>query len=554
MATLPLQVQHLRQELQCSATLEHVSLHLRVCSLSIPWCGRQLRWQLLIPTAGGAPDVLFDDEDFRPLCCPPAAVPDARAAAASAVRTVLRTWSSTKTQIPTASPAKTDPDGRPMGHSQASQQQISRLSRLVSALLDAYRCHQVARLEEAAVRRQLSRLQFELSTLELGRGVQLELTAQQQARFALPLPPLDLRQLWEVLQLYGIAVEELLQYDSSNHQNRSTATSTAPGVRQQRGEGACSRSEGSCSSDDDDARDVLEPLEPGCEEEEALLVDLMMGQATVSGGGEGRRQQLHPQQQQRRRRRRQQHHAEGAGEGVKQDEEVVARGEELVFMLHAAFRLPSGAAAGDVGDPELTLQVPAALAALQSPPPPSPPAPATGTSTTPPAATASGSTSLTRAAAAAAVPLLPRPLLPPWSPDMCLAAYLPLAAERLQGQLEAHCGGLRARQQFLHHFCCSLLGPGGSPLELNLPAGTALLAVCWEGAGVLVGAELGGGFPREQPGISLQCARQLSYSDLSRTYRDYPWSPRWAPQEMAARIHNWLREELPNFLRGRPQQ
>ncbi len=46
--------------------------------------------------------------------------------------------------------------------------------------------------------------------------------------------------------------------------------------------------------------------------------------------------------------------------------------------------------------------------------------------------------------------------------------------------------------------------------------------------------------PLQNPFFNPPAARLLSAPDASRTYRDYPWSPRWAPREMAARIHNWL--------------
>ncbi len=48
---------------------------------------------------------------------------------------------------------------------------------------------------------------------------------------------------------------------------------------------------------------------------------------------------------------------------------------------------------------------------------------------------------------AGGVPLVPPLLLPLWTPRMCLAEFLPLAAERLQQQLDGHAGVLAARVQ-----------------------------------------------------------------------------------------------------------
>ncbi|EFJ41080.1 hypothetical protein VOLCADRAFT_98999 [Volvox carteri f. nagariensis] len=173
------------------------------------------------------------------------------------------------------------------------------------------------------------------------------------------------------------------------------------------------------------------------------------------------------------------------------------------FSLLATFRLPGPGAVsggsgggGDVGDPELTLQ------------------------------------------------------LPLWSPHMCLAEYVPLAVERLQAQLDTHCSVLAVRHQLMTQLGELL----GGLLELNLRGGVALYGIAWEGNPVLVSLELGSSFPSEKPLVVLQCVRVLPGADSSRSYREYPWSPRWSAGEMSARIHNWLQDELPVFLRGRAAQ
>ncbi|GIL87391.1 hypothetical protein Vretifemale_15517 [Volvox reticuliferus] len=223
----------------------------------------------------------------------------------------------------------------------------------------------------------------------------------------------------------------------------------------------------------------------------------------------------------------------------------------MEFTLLATFRLPV-AAGSDLKDPELTLQLPRVLMDLKAQEGGTTAAAGAGGGGGA-AGSASGSDTVGNGgggggtAGVSGPGLVPSFLLPLWSPQMCLAEFVPLAVERLQAQVDAHCHLLATRQQLLDQMGNLL----GFPLEINLVAGSALFAVAWEGNPVLVSLELGSRFPADKPTVVLQCVRVLPGADASRMYRDYPWSPRWAPGEMAARIHNWLQEELPIFTRGR---
>lgn len=53
-------------------------------------------------------------------------------------------------------------------------------------------------------------------------------------------------------------------------------------------------------------------------------------------------------------------------------------------------------------------------------------------------------------------------------------------------------------------------------------------------------------FPEEQPRLLLQVHQPQP--DL-RIYKDYPWSPRWAAQEMVARTVMYLRDEVAQWKR-----
>ena len=50
----------------------------------------------------------------------------------------------------------------------------------------------------------------------------------------------------------------------------------------------------------------------------------------------------------------------------------------------------------------------------------------------------------------------------------------------------------------------------------------------------------------------IRACRQLGTGpDGTKSFREYPWSPRWGAPEMAVRIHNFVKGELQTFLRLR---
>ncbi|GLC44270.1 hypothetical protein PLESTB_000759500 [Pleodorina starrii] len=551
MENLQQQVQYVSQALQCSATLEHLSPGMRVCHLAIPWCGRHIHWQVLFPPPPhSAPDVLFDDDSFQPLCGPPrphyphahqshahshALEPGRPGSSQAALRALLRSWSSPPhPPAPAASAAAGSPQQQlPADPKSSRASPPDQLCRLVSLLLDCYREHQLARLGAAAVA--LPRLQFELSTLEQGPGVQLELQ-QQQACFSLRLPPLDLRRLLDLAQLYGAQLPPPLQqqqqqpgaYDAAQPPGGGQGRGGSPDADADAGSGwelpLAARHQGSGRAPHLHLHSHPHPhphpyTHPGGGSSHTVGQGLGVGsgpagQPPAATGSPVAAGAAHHHQHH-------QHH----------QHQALPSGWE--FALLASFRLPAAAGSGDLADPELTLQLPRALQELK--------AQETGGAAAAAAAAGGGG---------GGPSLVPSFLLPLWSPHMCLAEYVPLAVERLQAQLDSHCNTLAARQQLFEHLG-ELLGP---PLELNMRGGAALFVVAWEGAPVLLSLELGPRFPTDKPAVVLQCARVLPGADPSRTYRDYPWSPRWGASEMAARIHNWLQEELPSFTRGRIAQ
>ncbi|GIL44128.1 hypothetical protein Vafri_1662 [Volvox africanus] len=519
------QLQCVSQVLNCSATLEHASQNMRICHLEIPWCGRQLHWQVLLPTQPhSAPDLLFDDETFLPLCGATLR-PDSHlqllepgqhgrsSSSQAALRALLRGWSEGLVAV-TAAPATMaatavsalppvppqfyhqqhygTPDSPSCTETSAGSGTVADqwLLRLVSVLLEAYREHQLGKLGTVAAA--LPRLQFELSTLELGIGVQLELQQPQQ---------------------------QPQQSPNADHGNsEQLSPSAAPQQQHQQQQQQPSNS----------------PLAPGSPAVEGhgissnFPLDQDHGPRRGPGGGAmgcaGLQQRPSPPS----------------------EEQLQPAGTE--FTLLATFRLPV-VAGSDLADPDLTLQLPRVLMDLKAQDGGAAAVTGAGGGGVAAGAT-SGSDTVGSGGGTAGISgpgLVPSFLLPLWSPQMCLAEFVPLAVERLQAQVDAHCLVLATRQQLLHQMGNLL----GFPLEINLGIGCALYAVAWEGSPVLVSLELGSRFPADKPTVVLQCVRVVPGADASRTYRDYPWSPRWAPGEMAARIHTWLQEELPIFTRGR---
>ena len=134
-----------------------VSPHIAV---SIPWCNRQLQWQILFSRgrlAGSAPDVVFEDDSssnhpFSPLVdswprCQDVQLRQQKSEGSKALRQLLQGWSSDT--------------------SAAGLQ----LKQLVQLLLQLFRLHQKARLLEACSN--IPRLLFELSTLPHAEGLEL---------------------------------------------------------------------------------------------------------------------------------------------------------------------------------------------------------------------------------------------------------------------------------------------------------------------------------------------------------------------------------------------
>ncbi|MCO5554499.1 hypothetical protein L7F22_008028 [Adiantum nelumboides] len=56
-------------------------------------------------------------------------------------------------------------------------------------------------------------------------------------------------------------------------------------------------------------------------------------------------------------------------------------------------------------------------------------------------------------------------------------------------------------------------------------------------------------FPKQQPALTLQSCLHFDNfgKPIMRTYKEYPWSPRWETPEMVQRIYDYIVEESTNF-------
>jgi len=156
-----------------------------------------------------------------------------------------------------------------------------------------------------------------------------------------------------------------------------------------------------------------------------------------------------------------------------------------------------------------------------------------------------------------ALPPIP---LPSWSSHMCQIEYIPLVAERCQAVVDAFSLALSLQAQLLH----ALVEKLGGPLDFNVFQGSALWTMAWEGVPMLLSIQANGNaygqqqsksssvpptpgkmLPEQMPVLTLTSVR---HPDVTQTFTEYPWSPRWPPHQMASRILSFLSNVMPAFV------
>lgn len=136
--------------------------------------------------------------------------------------------------------------------------------------------------------------------------------------------------------------------------------------------------------------------------------------------------------------------------------------------------------------------------------------------------------------------------LPTWPDEMCISEYLPSLKERIKRQVQEAYTSVTLRKYFIEN----LFVPFGRPIEADTVYGRKVSVIASSGYFVfLVHFALSSQFPKQQPAVTLQsCLHFDNYGKpIMRTYKDYPWSPRWETSEMVQRIFDFVVEESTNF-------
>lgn len=140
---------------------------------------------------------------------------------------------------------------------------------------------------------------------------------------------------------------------------------------------------------------------------------------------------------------------------------------------------------------------------------------------------------------------LPTSLLPGWKKEQCLAEYCSQTERRLQAIIDANCHQLAASLNLLEQLN-NVMGPA---LEINTLESSGSFALALDTALLVLHVDISSKFPEEKPLLTLQSLRHMGMAEGTKVFKDYPWSPRWSCTEMAVRIYNYLRDEIPSFMR-----
>lgn len=123
------------------------------------------------------------------------------------------------------------------------------------------------------------------------------------------------------------------------------------------------------------------------------------------------------------------------------------------------------------------------------------------------------------------------------------AQYVDAAVAAVQAQARRHAEMMAARRQYVAAF---LVQFGSGTVEYDTQA-FQRLALLLEYKRVLfvLKIELSDAFPQKQPVFTLLPA---SFGTYPHVVSDYPYSPRWSPDEMARRARTYLQESMPQVV------
>eukprot|EP00250_Pteridium_aquilinum_P005829 c15860_g1_i1 orf=374-1513(-) len=136
--------------------------------------------------------------------------------------------------------------------------------------------------------------------------------------------------------------------------------------------------------------------------------------------------------------------------------------------------------------------------------------------------------------------------LPLWPDGMCISEYVPSLQEKLKRQVHEAYTSVSLRKSFIESLCM----PFGRPVEADTVYGRKVSVLASSGVFVfLVHFALAVQFPKQQPAITFQSCLHFDNigKPIMRSYKDYPWSPRWEKSEMVQRIYDFIVDESSNF-------
>lgn len=136
--------------------------------------------------------------------------------------------------------------------------------------------------------------------------------------------------------------------------------------------------------------------------------------------------------------------------------------------------------------------------------------------------------------------------LPVWPDGMCLAEYIPTLKDTLKRQVSEAFASVTSRKSFIE----CLYVPFGRPLEADTIFCRRVSVLASSGIfAFLVHISLATQFPKQQPALTFQSCQHFDTmgKPITRSYKDYPWSPRWDIHQMIQRIYDFVADECNVF-------
>lgn len=129
--------------------------------------------------------------------------------------------------------------------------------------------------------------------------------------------------------------------------------------------------------------------------------------------------------------------------------------------------------------------------------------------------------------------------IPPFPAQGCLLDYVPAVRKLLEDKIQFVCDNFHLKRKYIAHLLAVHLG---AVLEYDSVLYTkATLLLHHDNFYYLLFITISGQFPREKPKYMLRSIYHMSHGKLiNEALNDYPYSPRWTPQEMIQRVFKYI--------------